>query len=455
MPSKAATFSSRALLKQLRRFPAARRYLIGLSGGADSTALLVAMARQTDSIDASIEAVHFDHGLNSQSTSWQRHCEELCQQLGLPLTCHSLDLSPGSPDLENNARNQRYQWVESQIDQDTIYLTAHNADDRAETLLLNALRGSGLEGMASIPEIRPLGKGQVARPLLGFFHEELARYLETREITWIEDPSNQENHQDRNFIRNEIFPALELRWPATRQSLAHTSEHLRGANNLLRELLTQHYELSLFDQGQLPLGILDNKDDVTATHVVREWLRRNKAPPVPETRLLEFLDQLRASTTQSRCEMSWQGWAVRLFRGDLWLLSATNFPQCPQMRWQGDAQLNLGPGLGTILFGKEKQNLNAKWTIGPRQPGAAVQLHPDGPDRKLKKVISEQGVPPWQRMSVPVLYRNGSVMAIGDWQFAPIFSSWTQKHGLEYRWVPEMTELRDTQARCLELAVHA
>lgn len=450
MPAKAAPFRSRNLRQRLLELPAAKRYVVGYSGGADSTALLVALARQRENLGARIEAIHFNHGLNEDSESWQQHCEAFCLQLGIPITSHTLDLSPGMTDLENRARKLRYQWVEEHIDRETIYLTAHNADDRAETFLLNALRGSGLEGLASIPEIRPLGPGQVARPLLGFSHAALTAYLEQKGFRWIEDPSNQDSGPDRNFIRNEVMPLLESRWPAARQTLARTSGHLRSANEVLRDLLTQQCDFASLDDNKLPLRVLHMLGPAASSYVLREWLRRQDAPAVPEARLEEFLQQLAESTPESQCEMTWAGWALRLYRHELRLLASIDFPECPRRDWSDNSQLDLGPGLGKLVFHGDVPKQGHQWVVGPRQAGSRIQLHAGGPGRKLKKMLSEQPVPPWQRMSIPILYQNGQALAIGDWQLAPEFAEWLAEQGLEYRWQPELAELCDTQASCHE-----
>lgn len=414
--------------------------------------MLLAMARQRQKLDADLGAVHFVHGLHPDSAAWKEHCRALCERLDVPLTTHDLALTPGMPNLESQARDLRYRWVAERIDQDTIYLTAHHQDDRAETLLLNALRGSGLDGMAGIPETRPLGKGLVARPLLGFSREALVEYLRKKDVKWVEDPSNQESHQDRNFIRNKVMPVLESRWPAARQSLARTSRHLQGASQVMKDLLDQDAEPAQHCSFVLPVEVLGRLSGEAPGYVLRAWLRRNGTAPVPESRLSEFLGQLAASTHQSRCEMSWPGWSVRLFRQELWLVAQDECPECPEFEWTGDSDLELGEALGTLELGGEAASTPRQWTVGPRRAGSRMRIHEGGSNRKLKKLMSEQPIPPWQRKSIPILSRGGEIMAIGDWQLAPALAGWLEENNLRYCWRPGSRGLRETRRRCHELS---
>ena len=448
MSAKATPFDSQALQEWLGVHAPAKKFVVGFSGGADSTALLTALYQQRENIGAKIEALHFNHGLHPDSKIWQQHCEEFCRQRDIAFTAQDLDLSSSAANLEDRARELRYGWVQEYIDQDTVYSTAHNADDRAETFLLNALRGSGIQGLTSIPEIRALGRGQVARPLLCFSHSQLTTYLQQKEINWVEDPSNTDCGLDRNFIRHQIIPLLETRWPAARKTLARTAEHVRSSNNILRELLTRVCRLESFDNHVLPCKVVDSLGPGAGGLVVREWLRRHDTPPIPEARLGQFLQQLSDSTSQSSCEVAWADWSLRLFHHELWLSPPGDCPECPQREWNGQLRLELGPAVGAVNLLGDRISDRILWTVGPRQQGDNIQLHIDGPRRKLKKIFQEQPIPPWHRGSIPVLYCEDETWAIGDWTLAPKFETWLAQNKLEYQWQPESPGLRETRLRC-------
>ncbi|MEE4292821.1 MAG: tRNA lysidine(34) synthetase TilS, partial [Xanthomonadales bacterium] len=184
-------FSGESLLDRLGRLPPPGAYWVGFSGGADSTALLQAMWELRERIDAPLRAVHFDHGLQQDSKDWQARCRAFCEERDIPYHSQRLDVRSGSRrSLEEEARNCRYRAVAELLGEREMYLTAHHAEDQAETLFLNLMRGSGIEGLAGIPVVRRLARGWVARPLLDVHRAELESFLEDRQVEWLEDPSN-------------------------------------------------------------------------------------------------------------------------------------------------------------------------------------------------------------------------------------------------------------------------
>lgn len=439
---------SQKLLERLRAYPRAQRYLVGFSGGADSTALLTALHRCRDRLEADIAAVHFDHGLHPDSHHWARHCERFCQERGIALKCRKLRLSPDDANLESRARDERYRCVEQIMDSGTLYLTAHHAEDRAETLLLHAMRGSGLDGLASIPEIRPLGAGHVARPLLRFSRDDLAAYLRYHGVRWIEDPSNRDARMDRNFIRQQIMPALEKRWPTAGTSLARSARHLNTANLVLHELLGRHLDTLCTDRATLPREVLFSLGDSASALLLRQWLRERDIPMPPHDRLEEFLGQVDTAGPEARCEITWAGVCLRLYRDTLHCSTDGTTRECPTLKWYGGQTIELGAGLGALQLTGHGDGPANDWVVGPRRVGDRLRLHSAGPRRKLKKVMQEQPIPPWQRSSIPVLYWNDHPVAIGDWMYAPEFTDWLERRQLGYRWLPDADELKTTRARC-------
>jgi tRNA(Ile)-lysidine synthase len=444
-------FNSDELLKRLRALPRANRYIVGFSGGADSSALLAALDSCRGDLEAKVEAVHFNHGLQPDSRVWDRHCREFCELRGIDLTTRDLDLSGDKANLESRARTLRYRFLEEFVDEQTLYLTGHNLDDRAETFLLHALRGSGLEGLGSIPVIRPLGRGKVARPLLDFPRNALEDYLKRNEVAWIEDPSNQDISLDRNFIRHEILPLLESRWPAARNTLARAATHLRSAGETLRALVAEHAGLDSYEGTCIPLEAIDRLGPDTAGLVLRTWLLAKGVPSPPEARLVELLNQLGASSSESHCAMEWADWSLRKYADELRLERCDACPPCPLTRWNSGPELHLGPESGLLRIEGNGITIPDCWVVGPRRPGQRMRLSSAGPARKLKKLFQELPIPPWQRLSIPVLYWDEEAIAIGDWLRTHEFRQWLSQNELEYHWEPGTPELRETQEKCREV----
>ena len=173
--------SGKFLLDGLRRLPRPEKYWVGFSGGADSTALLQALHEVRDALPAPLHAVHFNHGLQEEAAGWQRHCRSFCRNRNIPFHAEKLEIRRTErASLEEEARNSRYRAVAGLLGEREMYLTAHHAEDQAETLFLNLMRGSGVEGLAGIPPLRGLGAGWVARPMLDVHREELEASAERR-----------------------------------------------------------------------------------------------------------------------------------------------------------------------------------------------------------------------------------------------------------------------------------
>jgi tRNA(Ile)-lysidine synthase len=181
-PAGEPSFNGR-LLASLGRLPVPRKYWVGFSGGADSTALLQALYESRAQLPAGLHAVHFHHGLHARAGDWQEHCRAFCEQRGIPFLSEQLEIDRAAgTSLEEASRNSRYRSVARIVGEDEMYLTAHHAEDLAETLFLNLMRGSGIEGLAGIPMLRNLERGWVARPLLEIHRSELVTYLEARTL---------------------------------------------------------------------------------------------------------------------------------------------------------------------------------------------------------------------------------------------------------------------------------
>jgi tRNA(Ile)-lysidine synthase len=212
--------------------------VVGLSGGADSVALLDALCSLRRRRGFRVVAAHLDHGLRASSGEDARFCASLCEALEVPLRSGRADVRARAVreggGLEQAARRERYAFLRRVAREEgaRAIAVAHTLDDQAETLLLRLLRGSGATGLAGM---RPLVRDLV-RPLLQVSRPEVLAHLHERGLSWREDPSNADTAHRRNRVRHELLPYLETRFnPRIRAALARTSgllaeeaEHLRA-----------------------------------------------------------------------------------------------------------------------------------------------------------------------------------------------------------------------------------
>lgn len=283
----------------LAHFQPALPLAIGLSGGADSTALLLACAERWP---GQVCAVHVHHGLQAAADGFERHCQALCARLAVPLQVArvSAGAAPGqSP--EDAARIARYKVFDALaldgIDNVAIFsiAMAHHADDQVETLLLALSRGAGLPGLAAMPAQWQRGGIAWHRPLLRVAGSAVRDWLRARGERWVEDPSNADPRYTRNRIRAELLPALQACFPAFRDTFARSSAHAAQAQELLLEVAGQ----DLAAVGVPPqIGALQRLSAARRANVLRHWLASAHGCTPSAAQLAELQRQIAACTTR-------------------------------------------------------------------------------------------------------------------------------------------------------------
>ena len=221
-------------------FPPGLRVAVGLSGGADSVALLRALADRSRDLGIVLHIAHLHHGLRGAEADADRDfCRDLAKNLQLPFhearvdtaTAAQADAASGKAGetIEEAARRLRYHWFRdllSQVPLDAI-ATAHTLDDQAETVLAKFLRGAWTEGLSGIHPVLRFSEGRILRPLLATTRTDIETYLGALGQPWREDSSNRHLTFTRNRIRYELLPLLEKWNPRLRERLAQMAELAR------------------------------------------------------------------------------------------------------------------------------------------------------------------------------------------------------------------------------------
>ena len=288
---------------------------VGYSGGADSTALLLACAHKWP---GQLSAIHIHHGLQDAADDFAAHCEAFCNRINVPLTVkkvdakHELGESP-----EAAARNARYSAFSSinmpvagvLIAEEAIkkiasianIALAQHADDQVETLLLALSRGSGLPGLAAMPAAWQRDGVQYYRPLLQVSAGEIRRWLAAQTefgqggVPFVEDPTNTDESFTRNRIRAKLLPALDAAFPQFRDTFARSSCHAAQAQLLLNEVAID----GLQKTGNPPnIKQLQQFSDARMGNVLRSWLKTTHQTTPSTAQLSQLIAQIKVCTTR-------------------------------------------------------------------------------------------------------------------------------------------------------------
>lgn len=270
---------------------------VALSGGADSTALLLACAHRWP---GQVRAVHIHHGLQAAADDFEAHCRALCLKLQVPLAVRRVQAghAPGKS-TEDAARKARYaalaDAVQTEWPEVKDVALAQHADDQIETLLIALSRGAGLPGLASMPMHWQRQGLHWYRPWLAVPGSALRDWLQSQDQSWIEDPSNTDHRYTRNRIRAQVMPALADALPAFRDTFARSAAHAAQAQEVLNEVAAQ----DLLHIGVPPrIHALQQLSRARQALVLRHWLRLHHATTPSTAQLTELLNQVTACTTR-------------------------------------------------------------------------------------------------------------------------------------------------------------
>ena len=286
------------LSQALESFSPGLPLAVALSGGADSTALLVGCAEKWP---GQVVAVHVHHGLQPAADDFEQHCMTLCAGLKVPLAIERIHAAhaPGeSP--EDAARKARYSAFRTVVDREWSHLAlrdiaiGQHADDEVETILLALSRGAGLPGLAAMPANWTRHGLAFHRPLLAVHAADLRAWLTQRGISWVEDPTNGDQRFTRNRIRARLMPALEEAFPQFRETFARTARHAAHAKALLEDVACE----DLLKMGTPPrIAVIRTLTPERQANALRHWLRLQDATP-STAQLDQLLLQVSACTTR-------------------------------------------------------------------------------------------------------------------------------------------------------------
>jgi tRNA(Ile)-lysidine synthase len=416
-------------------YAADARFAVAFSGGIDSSVLLDAAARVAG--PSRCIALHVHHGLSPHADQWLAHCEAFARERGIAFAAQRVEvMCEVGVSIEAAARDARYRALDTLCVQHgvtTLWLAQH-ADDQAETVLLQLLRGAGLAGLAAMAsEYLPAGAAVTrVRPLLHLLRAQLEQYAAGRELAWVDDESNADTRYARNALRHDVLPALAVHFPGFRDALSRTAAHAASSQRLLDELARVDLQAAAVDAGRaLSRDALLALADERASNLLRFWMRSLGLPAASAARLADALRQLREVGEDHGLRIDHAGQALRSYRGQIyWEAGDSAEPadetalvahDVSELAWQGESIWRLPQWRGTFVFTEAHADDRnavpaallraAPLAARSRSGGERMRSSAHGPGRTLKNLFQEQGVPAWKR-DVPLLFAGEMLLFV-------------------------------------------
>jgi tRNA(Ile)-lysidine synthase len=437
------SLSPQSIAPVLQPYLAAPRWWVGLSGGLDSVTLLQLLVDLRETVEVPpLVAVHVDHQLSTHAQDWGEHCQALCARLDVELVRREVSVVGDGSGPEAAARTARYSVFEELVGAGELLLLAHHSDDQIETFFLRLMRGAGTLGLSGMPQQRVLGRGRLLRPLLEFPRAALQSYARNRQLSWVEDDSNQDQALDRNYLRLGILPGLAQRWPAYRNNVEQAMQAVAAAETELSDLYRPFVNGAVceyFGEPCLDLSTLQDLAPAALARVLRLWLVDLQQVPPGRARLMEFIRQLQSGDESAGPELAMAAYALRRYRDRLHYVA--DLPPLPtalecsltitnplQVTGLGDVQMTLVDSGGLALPAK------GSWRLALRAGGERCQPVGRAHSQSLKKLLQEYGVPPWWRDRLPLLYDGDELVAVADLWVCEGHGADAGTPGYEFHW---------------------
>lgn len=388
-----------AFIKRYRLLEPGDTVVCGVSGGADSIALLSALSMLSERLGIELCAAHFNHGLRGEESDRdEAFVRDFCNGYGIRLFVGSSQVIPGKKGLEAAARDARYDFLKSLPGK---IATAHTANDNAETVLMHMVRGSGLRGLGGIAP----KSDRLIRPMLSVTRQDVLAFLQEYGIPYVEDSSNGSDQFLRNRLRHHVMPLLEQENPSFAENTSAMALRLREDERQLTEqvLVTNDVER------------LQNMSEAGRSRALAAFLQQCGVWE-PEAEHIAQVEKLVFSQKPSASVNLPNGITVAREYGILTLKQESPVIETRQLVCPGVTKIpEIGMQVRCEYADKPKEG---GYFVAPE--GALVLRHRvegdmlrlPGGTKRLKKLFIDRKIPAAKRLGIPVIADDLGVLCV-------------------------------------------
>ncbi len=395
-----------------------QQVLLAYSGGLDSTVLLHQLVQLRVRMPAlQLRALHVHHGLSPFADVWVTHCQQQCALWQVPLCVEHVQFDTAGKGVEAAAREARYQVFHHHVQPGEMLLTAQHLDDQCETLLLALKRGSGPAGLSAMPAKMAFGPTYLLRPLLQQRRQQLEAWAAEHQLQWIEDESNRDTRYERNFLRQQVLPLLNTRWPHFAQASARSALLCGEQEQLLDELLAESLAQCLQADGALRIDQFAAMSAARRAALLHRWIASQGGKMPSRDALQRLYDEVIASRRDAVPRLQFGCHEIRRYRQALYWLAVMPSLRQLILPWPVPAQpLSLPGDLGQLIQDPHGIALRLPRHDEPVNIRFQAQgdVHIVGRDRgrSIKKLWQELAIPPWQRERTPMIFYGEHLIAV-------------------------------------------
>ena len=390
-------------------------FSVALSGGVDSVVLLHLMKQaQQQHLELKLEAVYVNHGLSKYADEWQGFCQSLCEELNVAFKAVHVEIYERSrTSLEAQAREARYQALDENSIPDSVILLGQHLNDQLETFLLRLKRGSGLQGLASMPQTRLLASGRVCfRPMINITREQIEQFASEFAITHITDDSNVDERFDRNFLRHQVLPILMERFQGFEKSAARSIRLLQKQQSLLDEYTQNDLTHCQNKQGGLSCEAIAGFSKPRQANLIRAWLNQFTHQLPSENQLQQIIEQGLTAKADAQIKICLQSGDVRRHQQHWYFVKEQAISEAMDITLQsveliGGRKLIVKAGKG-IRKPRQDEQVRVEFN----KPQARIKpLHKPG-SNTLKHWFKDAKVAPWLRAQTPLIFYNDQLVQV-------------------------------------------
>ena len=389
--------------------------VIGYSGGVDSSVLLYLIIKNSIIRSKKITAIHINHSLSKNSDDWESFCRENCKNLGIEFKSYKIKYSKKENDsFEEFSRKKRNMFFEKNLDKKSILFTAHHLDDQIETFIFNAIRGSGLDGLSGIKIEKKLKKGTHLRPLINITKDEIYNFAKNYNIKFIEDESNSTDFYSRNYIRNRIIPLIKNYWPSYSKTLKRTIYNINKGSKLNKDLALIDSNYKDNKLNKLNFSNIENLPEDRIENIIRHWVTSNGFYSPSEKQLKNIVSTFFYSGKDKNPIFICKHYEIKRYKNELFLEKPNKFKVTSKLfNWTKGEDLYIPEMKLRVTWSELVEHtgneLNHNVTAKFRSGGEKILKN--GVNKSLKDVLREDGIPPWDRNKILLIYKKEQLIA--------------------------------------------